>query len=45
MEQTMTQVAKGYAAKVFRKLREHSYDPRLMKLYVVGGGGCLLKNF
>ena len=41
----MTQVAKGYAAKVFRKLREHGYDPRLMKLYVVGGGGCLLKNF
>lgn len=31
--------------KVFRKLREHGYDPRIMKLYVVGGGGCLLKNF
>ena len=45
LEQTMTQVAKGYAAKVFRKLREHGYDPRLMKLYVVGGGGCLLNNF
>ena len=45
LEQTMTQVAKVYAAKVFRKLREHGYDPRLMKLYVVGGGGCLLKNF
>ena len=30
---------------VFRRLREHGYDPRLMKLYVVGGGGCLLKNF
>jgi len=45
LEQTMTQVAKGYAAKVFRKLREHGYDSRLMKLYVVGGGGCLLKNF
>ncbi len=45
LEQTMTQVVKGYAAKVFRKLREHGYDPRLMKLYVVGGGGCLLKNF
>ena len=45
LEQTMTKVAKGYATKVFRKLREHGYDPRLMKLYVVGGGGCLLKNF
>ena len=33
------------AKKVFRKLREHGYDPRIMKLYVVGGGGCLPKNF
>ena len=45
LEQTMTREAQDYAAKVFRKLREHGYDPRLMKLYVVGGGGCLLKNF
>ena len=45
LEQTMTRETQDYAAKVFRKLREHGYDPRLMKLYVVGGGGCLLKNF
>ncbi len=45
LEDTMKQTAKDYAAQVFRKLREHSYDPRLMRLYVVGGGGCLLKNF
>ena len=45
LEETMRQVARDYAAKVFRRLREHGYDPRLMKLYVVGGGGCLLKNF
>ena len=24
---------------------EHEYDPELMKLYIVGGGGCLIKNF
>ena len=30
---------------IFRRLREHGYDPRLMKLYVVGGGGCLIRNF
>ena len=30
---------------IFRRLREHEYDPELMKLYVVGGGGCLIKNF
>lgn len=34
-----------YTGEVFRVLREHGYDPRLMKLYVVGGGGCMLKNF
>ena len=26
-------------------MREHDYDPKLMKLYVVGGGGCLIRNF
>ena len=45
LEKMMSSTAKEYAAKVFRRLREHGYDPRLMKLYVVGGGGCLLKNF
>ena len=34
-----------YVAGIFRRLREHEYDPELMKLYVVGGGGCLIKNF
>jgi len=32
-------------AGIFRRLREHEYDLELMKLYVVGGGGCLVKNF
>ena len=32
-------------AGIFCRLREHEYDPELMKLYVVGGGGCLIKNF
>ena len=45
MEKTMKLTASDYAKKVFRKLREHGYDPRIMKLYVVGGGGFLLKNF
>lgn len=30
---------------IFRRLREHGYDPELMRLYVVGGGGCLIKHF
>ena len=37
--------ATEYVAGIFRRLREHEYDPELMKLYVVGGGGCLVKNF
>ena len=45
IEQTMKDSAKAYTGEIFRKLREHGYDPRLMKLYVVGGGGCLIKNF
>ena len=45
LEETMRTAAVKYTGEVFRVLREHGYDPRLMKLYVVGGGGCMLKNF
>ena len=30
---------------IFRILREHEYDPELMRLFVVGGGGCMIRNF
>ena len=26
-------------------MREHEYNPDLMRLYIVGGGGCIIKNF
>ena len=39
------ETATDYAAGIFRRLREHEYDPELMRLYVVGGGSCILKNF
>ena len=42
---TVIKTAKEYTAGIFRRLREHEYDPKLMKLYVVGGGGCLIRNF
>ena len=42
---TVITAAKAYTAGIFRKLREHDYNPKLMKLYVVGGGGCLISNF
>ena len=38
-------VAKEYAAGIMRRLREHEYNPELIRLYVVGGGGCLIRNF
>ena len=37
--------AEQYVAQIFQKLRDHDYDPKLMQLYVVGGGGCLIRNF
>ena len=42
---TITDTAKEYVKGIFRRLRKHGYDPKLMKLYVVGGGGCLIRNF
>ncbi len=42
---TIRETAKDYAAGIMRRLREHEYTPELMRLYVVGGGGCLIRNF
>ena len=41
----ITRIAEEYVADIFRRLREHGYDQNTMKLYVCGGGGCLVKNF
>ena len=30
---------------LFATLRKYEYNPDLMRLYVVGGGGCLIRNF
>ncbi|MDO5392003.1 MAG: ParM/StbA family protein [Eubacteriales bacterium] len=38
-------VAKQYVADIFATLRRYEYNPDLMRLYVVGGGGCLIRNF
>ena len=37
--------AKDYVKKLFEILRRYDYEPSLMRLYVVGGGGCLIRNF
>lgn len=39
------ETARQYASGIMRRLREHEYNPELMKLLIVGGGGCLIKNF
>ena len=41
----ITAEAKKYAGGVFKRLAERGYDPKQMRLYVVGGGGCILRNF
>ena len=41
----ISDVAKEYTHQVFSKLREYGYHEDMMKLYVIGGGGCLIRNF
>lgn len=35
----------AYVENIFSTLRRYEYNPELMRLYVVGGGGCLLKHY
>ena len=42
---TIREVAANYSAEIMRRLREHEYDPQTMRLWIVGGGGCLLRHF
>ena len=37
--------ATEYVSGIMRRLREHEYSPELMRLYVMGGGSCLVRNF
>lgn len=41
----ITAVARQYVANIFSTLRKYEYNPDLMRLYVVGGGGCMIRNF
>ena len=42
---TMTQAARVYTESLFRRMREAGYDPKTMRLHVLGGGSCLIRNF
>lgn len=37
--------ARKYTADIFSVLRKYEYNPDLMRLTIVGGGGCLIRNF
>lgn len=41
----LTDIVRGYVTGLFDALRVHGYDARLMKLFVMGGGGYLVKHF
>lgn len=34
-----------YTKDIFSALKKYEYSPDLMKLYIIGGGGCIIKNF
>ena len=40
----ITATTAEYVSGIMRRLREHEYNPELMKLYVMGGGSCLIKK-
>lgn len=37
--------SEDYVSELFATLRKYDYDPDLMKLYVTGGGACLVRHF
>lgn len=41
----ISSIARQYVVELFSTLRKYEYNPDLMRLYVVGGGGCLISNF
>jgi len=43
--ETVTRTMADYCKLIFDTLRKYDYDPDLMKLYIVGGGSVLIKNF
>jgi plasmid segregation protein ParM len=38
-------IAESYTEEIIRKLAAHGYQEELVHLYIIGGGGCLLKHF
>jgi plasmid segregation protein ParM len=38
-------IAESYTGEIMKKLAAHGYKEGLVHLYVIGGGGCLLRHF
>jgi len=43
--EVMKKVAEEYVVDILNKLKEHEYDPDLVKLHIIGGGGCIIEHF
>ena len=44
-QEMMKRVAEAYSERIVGRLREYEYNPDIMRLHVMGGGICILKNF
>ena len=42
---TLTEAARSYTEGLFRRFREYGFDEKTMRLTVLGGGSCLIRNF
>ena len=38
-------IAESYTEEIMKKLTAHGYNEDLVHLYIIGGGGCLLRHF
>ena len=43
--EVINSAAAEYAETILRRLREHGYNPELVKLHLMGGGACIVRNF
>ena len=43
--EVIQRTARQYVTGIMRRLREHEYNPETVRLYIVGGGGCLVRHF
>ena len=41
----MQMEAEKYTQEIFDKLSEYEYDSEMVRLHIIGGGGCLIRNF